>query len=70
MIHVQEYGAVSSGDHARKKQVEQEKCCREIMAVVCIVLLGCFCIYIVLLIIVIMVNNDALFGIHDLDGSG
>jgi hypothetical protein len=69
MIHVQEYGTVSiRDDNARKKKEEQ--CCRETMAVVCITLIGCFCLYIVLLIIVIVINRDELFGVRELDGSG
>ena len=68
MIHVREYGTVGIDVDKRKKQEEQ--CCHEIMVVICITLLGCFCVYIFLLTVVIVINRDELFGVRELDGSG
>jgi len=66
VVQVAEYGDIHSGcrdnDMYRLNQKkEDEKCCHNILVGICLFVLACFCIYMIILVILILIHHDDLF---------
>ena len=64
VVHVGEYGPITPNErndvemYRVRKKKEDEKCCHNILVGICLFVLGCFCIYMIILVILILVHHD------------
>jgi len=66
VIQVGEYGTIPNEItdvemYRVRKKKEDEKCCHNILVGICLFVLGCFCIYMIILVILILIHHDELF---------
>ncbi len=64
VIQVGEYGPITLNERTDvemyrvKQKKEDEKCCHNILTGICLFVLGCFCIYMIMLVILILIHHD------------
>jgi hypothetical protein len=67
VIQVVEYGTLAPNEisdvemYRVRKKKEDEKCCHNILVGICLFVLGFFCIYMIILVILILIHHDDLF---------